>query len=209
MRAAAAIAFSILVALGMWQLHRRAWKAHILAQVDAAERAPPVPLGVAPPGPFAKVVAAGTLGPEQARYGAEVRETMGAQALTILHRDNAPPVLVDLGWLPDGTAIPGGPARIIGYARPPDRAGWLAAADDPAAHRFFTLDPAAIGVALGMPRLAPFTLVALAPGLPGGPAAADALPRPPDNHLQYAFTWFGLAGALVWVVVGYERRQRA
>ena len=34
---------------------------------------------------------------------------------------------------------------------------------------------------------------------PGDPVPATALPRPPNNHLQYAFTWFGLAAALVGV----------
>src|SRR6185437_363364 len=41
-----------------------------------------------------------------ALYGAEVRDTplgprMGAQLLTVLERDGAPPVLVDRGWIPE------------------------------------------------------------------------------------------------------------
>ena len=53
---------------------------------------------------------------------------------------------------------------------PATRPGWFSATDDPAARQFYTLDPAAIGAALGLPRVAPFILVAL------GPAAAGALP---------------------------------
>jgi surfeit locus 1 family protein len=32
------------------------------------------------------------------------------------------------------------------------------------------------------------------------------LPTPPNNHLQYAFTWFGLAGALLAVFVAWARK---
>lgn len=206
-----ALATALLIALGVWQLHRRAWKAGILARIDQAEQSPPVPL-TGTPAPFAKVVASGTLGPEWALYGAEVRETpvarMGAGLLEILHRPGASPVLVDLGWLPEGGAPALGPARITGYARPAEHPGWLSAPDDPVQRHFYTLDPAAIGKALGVPGLAPFTLVALGPSRIGAAAPADALPRPPNNHLQYAFTWFGLAAALLAVVAAYARGAR-
>ncbi len=67
-----------------------------------------------------------------------------------------------------------------------------------AARQFYTLDPKAIGAALGVPDPAPFTLVALGPSTAETyPAPAQHLPRPPNNHLSYAITWYGLAVALV------------
>ena len=68
------------------------------------------------------------------------------------------------------------------------------------------LDPAAIGASLGLPSVAPFTLVALGQ-VPRGalPIPARDLPRPPNNHLMYAFTWFGIAGALLAVFAAYCR----
>ena len=83
----------------------------------------------------------------------------------------------------------------MGYVRPPEHPRWFGATDDPAARRFFALDPAAIGAALGLAEVAPFTLVALGPA-GGVPEPAQALPRPPNDHLGYAITWFGLAGLL-------------
>ena len=71
--------------------------------------------------------------------------------------------------------------------------------------QFFTLDPAAIGAAVGEADPAPFTLVAMGPAVPGVyPAPAQHLPRPPNNHLSYVITWYGLAVSLavifgVWV----------
>ncbi len=211
---ATAIATALLIALGVWQLHRRDWKAGILAQIDAAEQAPAQPLGATPPKPFAKIEASGTLGPEWALYGADVRETgaasqMGSGLLEILHRPGAPPILVDLGWIPEGGKPVSGPAQITGYVRPADHAGWLSAPDDPAARHFYTLEPLTIGTALGVDNLAPFTIVALAPTSIAGAQPADALPRPPNNHLQYAFTWFGLAAALIAVFVAYARSKPA
>jgi surfeit locus 1 family protein len=76
--------------------------------------------------------------------------------------------------------------------------------------RFYTLNPYTIGHALGAPDAAPFMLVALknhlGAALPAdAPQPAEALPQPVNNHLQYAFTWFGLGGALIAVYLGWIR----
>ena len=200
---------AILVWLGVWQLHRLAWKEGILAQIAAAEAAPAIPLP-ANPSPFTKVHVQGRWADASGRYGVDVRTTpqgdrMGSFLLTPLLRDGAPPVLVNRGWLPEGVPPPPpGPATVEGYLHPADHPGWLSAADDPGERHFFTLDPARIGAALGVPDLEPFTLVAMGP--PGQlPSPAQTLPRPPNNHLSYALTWFGLAGALLVVFGSYVR----
>ena len=38
------------------------------------------------------------------------------------------------------------------------------------------------------------------------PEPASALPRPPNDHLNYALTWFGLAASLVAVFGAYVRK---
>lgn len=214
--AATAIAFALLISLGMWQLHRRAWKHAILADIARAEQAPAVPLTFIP-ARFTKVVAHGVWRPAVALYGVDVRQSddgttrMGAQRLQILERDHAPPLLVDQGWVPTEGAAPAaaeGPAFVEGYVRAPDHPRLLSAEDDLAGRHFYTLDPATIGNALGAPDAAPFTLVALGQARPGSPIPAESLPRPPDNHLQYAFTWFGLAAALAGVFVAWVTRKR-
>jgi surfeit locus 1 family protein len=134
---------------------------------------------------------------------------IGAQRLQVLARDGAPPVLVDEGWIPtEGKPPPAatGPARVEGYVRLADKPNFLSAEDDPAAKHFYTLDPGAIGAALGVTNLAPFTVVAMGAAPPGAPAPATELPRPPNNHLQYAFTWFGLAAALAGVFAVWVRK---
>jgi surfeit locus 1 family protein len=211
---ATAVALAILIALGVWQLHRLAWKEGLLAQIDAAEHAPPTPLAAttttATPALFTRVTATGTLrGEPHALYGSEVQnDHLGAQLVEILDRDHAPPIVVVLGWVATdrGKLHPvSGPATITGYIRLPESPNWLSAADDLQGRHFYTLAPATLGTALGAPDAAPFTLVALGPppASPNAPVPADALPRPVNNHLQYALTWFGLGAALLGVFVAW------
>jgi len=200
-----------LIGLGTWQLQRLAWKTELLARIAAAEAAPPVPLTAAPE-PFAKVAATGRFDHgREALLGIEVRGgALGARLLTPLLREGAEPVLVDRGWVPlEGggpVARPEGPVEVTGYVRPGERAGLFAAADDVAGRRFYTFDPAAIGAALGLPAVAPFGLVALGEAA-GLPEPARALPRPSNNHLGYAITWYGLAAALAGVFLVWARRR--
>jgi surfeit locus 1 family protein len=211
------VALCILVALGIWQLQRREWKAGILAAIDHAEAAPPIPMPADPP-QFAKVFVSGTLLPGRALYGVDVRDQLGgppregAQLMAVLARRDGPDVVVDLGWVPTdgGAPDPLLPATVQGYVRTPDHPGWLSANDDPARRHFYTLNPAVIATSLGVQNPAPFTLVAMGkPAGAGAPVPADALPRPPNNHLQYAFTWFGLGAALVGVFVSWVLQQKA
>jgi surfeit locus 1 family protein len=213
---ATAIALAILSALGVWQLHRLAWKQGLLAQIDTAEHAPPVPLAATTTAPalFTRVTASGTLrGEPHALYGSEVQGNhLGAQLVEILERDHAPPLVVVLGWVATdrGKLHPvSGPATITGYIRLPEQPNWLSAADDLEGRHFYTLAPATLATALGAPDAAPFTLVALgpAPASPSAPIPADALPRPVNNHLQYAFTWFGLGAALLGVFVAWAIKR--
>ncbi len=264
-----AVMFVILLGLGTWQVQRLAWKEAILAQIAQAESAPPMPLppttGTAIPPPFTKVAVTGTLMHDRsALYAAEVRDMrtgpeMGAYLIEPLQRKDAPPVLVERGWVPlkpiAPVVMPQGEVTIAGYVHAPSTPGLFSASDDVPGRHFYTLDPHAIGAALGLDNVAPFILIALAPtptegkmpqGMPtnevrtGGaiaagvatsriptsgtpptvasttdapaqttPTAAPAelpfpeqhLPRPPNNHLAYAITWYGLAGALLVIFI--------
>ncbi|CAH0197516.1 SURF1 family protein [Roseomonas sp. CECT 9278] len=202
---------AVLLALGTWQAQRLGWKAGILARIDAAEAGPAQPLP-ADPVPFTKVEAAGRLDHgRESLVGIEVRgATLGARLVTPLLRDGAPAILVDRGWVPlEGRATvdrPAGEVRVTAWVRPVERVGMFSATDDTAGRRFYTFDPVVIGPALDLPQLAPFGLVALGQG-PGLPQADRRLPRPSNNHLGYAITWYGLAVALAGVFLVWARRR--
>ncbi len=211
---ATVLSLAILISLGVWQLQRLHWKTGLIARIDAAEHAPPVPLAGRTPPLFTRVEVHGTLRADHlALYGAEVRGMhMGAQAVQLLDRPGQKPVAVVLGWVPTdaGPLTPSsGAADITGYVRLPEESSWLSATDDLEGRHFYTLNPTTIGAALGAADAAPFTLVALGGAAgPGRPEPATALPRPTNNHLQYAFTWFGLAGALAVVFASWALRKR-
>jgi surfeit locus 1 family protein len=200
---------AILLALGTWQVQRLQWKTALLDRLAAAEAMPGAPLAE-PPEPFAKVAVAGTFDHARAALlGLEVRgAVLGAHLLTPLLRDGAPAILVDRGWTPIEGAAPSRPEGAViveGFVHPGDRPGLFAATDDPVARRFYTLDPPAIGAALGL-EVAPYAIVALGPA--GNPDPARTLPRPTNNHLGYAITWYGLALALVGVVIAVLLRRK-
>lgn len=200
-----------LLGLGTWQAQRLAWKAGILARIDAAEASPAQPLPTDPE-PFTKVEVTGRLDhAREALVGIEVRgATLGARLVTPLLRDDAPAILVDRGWVPlDARGAIDRPAeevRVTAWVRPVERVGMFSATDDIAGRRFYTFDPTVIGPALALPRLAPFALVALGQG-PGLPQADRRLPRPSNNHLGYAITWYGLAVGLAGVFLVWARRR--
>jgi surfeit locus 1 family protein len=206
-------ALAILVALGTWQVHRLRWKTDMLAAIAASEAAPPVPLGAAP-ATFTKVEARGRFDhSREVRFGLEVRDNvLGTQLITPLLRDGAPPLLVDRGWVPmagsQPIARPEGEVAVTGWILPSEPGGWLAAQDDIPGRQFYSFDTATIGNALGLPAIAPFGLVALADASAGAlPDPARSLPRPPNNHLGYVITWYGLALALLGVFAVWMRRR--
>ncbi len=205
-----AVMLAMLVALGVWQLHRLQWKLGLLAEIDRAEASAPVPLP-AHPLPFTKVSVTGHLRTDlSALYGVDVHDVpggtaIGAQLIQPLERPGQEPLLVDRGWIREGqTGIPGGDVTVVGYVRDPATPGAFSPDDDVVGRHFYTLDPAKIGAALGLPQVAPFTLIAMGDG--GMPEPASALPRPPNDHLNYALTWFGLALSLLAVFGAYVRK---
>ncbi len=216
-----AVMLAILLGLGFWQLRRLKWKQGILAEIASAEAAPAVAL---PPHPtrFEKVAITGRFHPGMAVfYADEVRAlgpaiVQGAYWLAPLFRPGHRPVLVNLGWVPEAwhQPLPAGTITVTGYVDPAGHRGWFAAKDNIAGRHFYTLDPHTIAQALDIGPVAPYTLVALAgpaPSVPPAapPFAATHLPRPPNNHFQYALTWFGLAGvlAVMFLKFAYDTRR--
>jgi surfeit locus 1 family protein len=214
---AAAITFALLITLGIWQLHRLAWKNGIIAEIRQAQDAAPIPLP-ANPSPFEKVIVTGTWLPGKAAlYGDEVHDAPngpvpGAELIMPLQRSDGAVVLVDLGWVPEAAPVPLAvpPVAPVGYIHAPIQANWVSPPDDPGAELYYTLDPQKIGAGLGLAKVAPYILIVLGPLPPPGssaPQPAQELPTPPDNHYEYALTWFGFAGVLVFQFIFFARKR--
>jgi cytochrome oxidase assembly protein ShyY1 len=105
------------------------------------------------------------------------------------------------------------PVTLTGYIRFPESAGMLTPPENPAKRLWFTRDHLAMARALGWGErgrpVAPFYIDL------EQPAPASGIPKPgplqvhlKDDHLQYAVTWFALAGAVVIAFAVWWRAQR-
>lgn len=223
----ALLAFAALIALGTWQIERKAWKETLIAALTERLAAPLHALPSAKDWPqldrasneYRRVKFAATFD--------NSREALVFAAATAFRPDVTSPgdwvftparladgsiVVVNRGFVPDArrdpqTRIAGqisGPVEIAGALRWPDDRHWFTPADDPAHNLWFTRDPAAIATAKGLDSrtvtVAPFYVELEAPTPPGGlPQPAKLIVALPDNHLQYALTWYGLAAVLAAV----------
>ena len=216
---ATAIAFAFLVGLGVWQLKRLAWKEDLLARVHVAQTAPAVPItgvlqAAAKGGDvgYRRVTAIcpGLASAPYIELYAIIDGEMGSRLISACRLDGAPygSILVDRGFVaatisarPPVDANDQRPTGIRGVLRTPERKTFIQPANDPAHHRFFGRQIAPLASALHAPNPAPLFLMAETSSNPEWQALKPA-PLPvdiPNNHFQYALTWFGLAGALLAV----------
>ena len=116
-------------------------------------------------------------------------------------------VLVNRGWVPEGWREPEGGAclKAYGVTRVSETPGSFTPPNDPATKRFHWVDVPAIAEALGLPKDTPLVQLARAGDRDRGNAAPTSFPAPaaladlrafkvaPEDHVNYAATWGGLA----------------
>lgn len=144
-------------------------------------------------------------------------ERVGWHVITPLTSSDGAVLMVDRGFVPDVLRDPAkraqgeieGPVTVTGLARTPEIQGAFVPDNEVAANRWFWRDLAGMTHALfpgGAPEVAPFFLEAEKSDVPGGwPEGGQTHLELPNNHLQYAITWFLLAGALVVIYMVYVR----
>lgn len=219
-----ALGLSILCGLGIWQLVRLAEKREYLAELDQRIAAPPISLAEAlrrsqagEDAEFLKLSATGKFAPASLYKQATFKGGPGWQVLTLFTSDDGIAVLVDRGTIPEALRQvqpqpAEQPATVIGVVRRHDRGqGFFDPENDPASATWYWWDlPAMLGSQTIAPeaRVAPFVLQAL-PQAGGAP-----LPVPenldagiPNNHLNYALTWFALALCLAVIAGMLARRE--
>jgi surfeit locus 1 family protein len=218
---ATAIALLILCGLGAWQLQRLAWKRAVLTHVAALRTAPAQSLddvlSLAARGQdvdFTRVRAIckriGTA-PFLELYALRDGH-IGSRLISACEVDSGPyrSILVDRGFVAD--IISARPpvqtgeqtdlvaaSATIGVLRKPDHGNAFSPPNTP--DRWYTRDIPAMAAALEAPKPAPIMLMAETSSNPEWKALVPS-PLPteiPNRHLEYAITWFGLAGALVGV----------
>lgn len=217
---AALAALAILVGLGTWQLARKDEKEALIARIVERTRAAPE----APPAPsawdaardeFRHVRVSGTFLNEKetlvhglAPGDVPGNALQGFAVLTPLKRADGGIVLVNRGFVPTELRRPqdrpaslvAGETSVTGILRASEARTLFVPAPDPARGEWFNRDIAGIAAAQGLGEVAPYLIEAdAAPGAKSWPRGGQLRVDLPNNHLQYAFTWFGIAGCLVGV----------
>jgi len=223
--ALALLAFIGFLALGQWQLERRAWKLDLIERVEQRVDAPPV---VAPTDAdidpqefeYLRVRLHGEfLHQRETLVQASTRLGSGYWVLTPLRRQDGTTVLVNRGFVPPENrhraqrreGEPRGPVTVTGLLRPSEPGGAFLRDNAPEQDRWYSRDVAAIAEARGLDRVAPYFVDAEAPPLAEGggagqPVAGLTVIQFRNNHLVYALTWFMLA-LMVAGGAGYAARE--
>jgi surfeit locus 1 family protein len=224
--AAVVVGLAILVALGTWQLHRRSIKQTLIARIETRMTSEPVDWPVALDAlrrgkdvDFLRVRISGRYrsGP-QFHLFSQLQGQSGWQLVAVLESDGGPAVLVDRGFVPDelkdaaALRVTGGQVTITGILRLHQMARGLFTPDnDAAANQWFWWDISAMAAAAGLASGdVPEAIVHREPQTadPMWPKAMGAdLAGIPNNHLQYAMTWYALAIVLAVMAFIFARTR--
>jgi cytochrome oxidase assembly protein ShyY1 len=230
---------ALLLGLGIWQLQRRVEKHALIAALTERLAAAPVSLphpaqwsGLSPAQDEFRRVSFDAVYqrlPDAMVYssGSAVRDDIsgpGTWSFLPARLPDGEIIVINAGFVQNtmqdrpvedravAPLITGQSAKLTGYLRFPEQAGLLTPPEDPVKRLWFTRDHRAMAKALGWGQVAPFYVDLELP------VPANGIPKPGplevhlrDEHLQYAITWFGLAGAVmiafaVWLR-GYRRRD--
>ena len=224
------------VGLGVWQLQRRVEKHALIAALTERLAAAPQPLpapaqwrALTPAkDEFRRVSFTATyrsrLDAMVYGSGSAVRDDIsgpGTWAFLPAQLPDGETIAVNAGFVPNtmqdrnlqdravAQLVTGRPVVLTGYIRFPEAAGVLTPAEDHTKRLWFTRDHLAMAQALGWDKVAPFYIDLETP------VPANGIPKPgplevhlKDDHMQYAITWFGLAGAVVIAFAVWWRAQR-
>jgi len=221
-------ALAVLLGLGIWQLERKAWKEGLIETLT--QRLESDPAELPKPADWPRLDASNAefqrvrLNVQFRKAQDETRDalvyTSGSQlrddvkgsgffVFTPARLAGGQTIVVNRGFVPDKNYPQAeGAQEIIGVLRWPEPPSMFVP-DRDSAGTWFVRDHLAMARTLGWGDVAPFTIEQEDPVPPGGlPHPSVLKVRLRNDHLQYAITWFGLAGVLVIMFAVWARRQR-
>jgi surfeit locus 1 family protein len=196
---------AILVALGVWQVQRLAWKEAIVADINGRITATPVDLPTSPDpeiDAYLPVTVSGEIGAEALHVLVSQKQT-GAG-----YRVIAPLTLGFTATQNKDTIDTAGRASITGNLQWPQEVDSFTPEADTERNIWFARNVPRMAETLNTEPLLVVTREA-----EGGDPKIAPLPvdtaRIPNDHLQYAITWFSLAAIWLAMTVLFLRRRRA
>jgi surfeit locus 1 family protein len=217
------VIFAVALGLGIWQMERREWKRGILDRMAVNQATAPISLDELLKGDplrheYGRIKVAGTFAHDKEFYLAarSLKNKVGLQVVTPLVTDDGRIVLFDRGWIPQETKDPArrapgqvqGRVELTGIVRRNQERRQFAPENVPDRNVWFHVDvPLMRSMAGGKPdpKLDAFFLEADAAANPGGvPVGGQTRLDIPNDHLQYAITWFLIALAMAGVYLAYH-----
>lgn len=216
-------ALAILLALGTWQMQRKAWKEDLIASISARVNQPPVPLAAALAQSdgrleYARVRARGMFqhDAEQFLWAPDPRLGPGYDIVTPIRLGDGRFILVNRGYVTEVLKAPSarsqgqvaGEVEIVGLLREPHPRSMFSPDHDKKTGVWFWRDldgmaQAALGAEAGK-AIRLFLDAEASPANPGGwPKGGATRLTLPNRHLEYALTWYGLAATLVAVLAAF------
>ncbi|MBR9838423.1 MAG: SURF1 family protein [Rhodobacteraceae bacterium] len=198
------IGAGILVGLGLWQMQRLEWKQAVLAEIESRISGAPEPLPkmIAPEEQrYQPVELDGEILPGEVRVLVSQKQIGAGYRIVSPFRTGDRLVLLDRGFTADAfkdAARRTGPVHVTGNLHWPDDRNSATPENDTKANIWFARDIGAMAETLGTEPL-----LVIARSVAGGDPNIDPLPVDtggiPNDHLQYAITWFSLA--VVWLIM--------
>lgn len=213
----AVVGFGLLVGLGTWQMQRLAWKEALIASIDRRLHAKPRPIAeiekqFAATGDvdYEPVEVEGVFDHAGERHFLATHDAAsGFFVYTPLTLPDSRAVFVNRGFVPYDRKDPAkrpeslveGIVTVTGLARDAlrEKPSFLVPDNDPAKNVFYWKDRIAMTTSVGLDpdKALPFFIDAGPAPNPGGlPVGGVTIVDLPNNHLQYALTWYGLAATL-------------
>lgn len=199
----------VLIGLGKWQLDRLAWKEAILADIEARISAAPVMLpdeANSQADRYLPVRVTGEMGERVLRVLVSRKQVGAGYRLISALDTGARRVLLDRGFLEvaDDVPTPGGEVTVTGNLHWPDDRLSSTPENDVAGNTWFARDIVQMAEELGAEPLLIVAREVSPPEQGVTPLPVDTAGIPND-HLEYAITWFSLAviwaamtGAFIW-----------
>ncbi|MFD1913140.1 SURF1 family protein [Halodurantibacterium flavum] len=197
---------AILLSLGFWQVQRLHWKEAVIAEIEAQIHADPVPLPDAPDPAtdrYRPVMLRGQTTGEELHVLVS-RRGMGAGFLVVsaFETEDGRRVLLDRGYVREAqrrAPRPPVPLDVTGNLNWPQEADGYTPDPDPVRELWFARDVPRMAEALGTEPVLVVARESTGDGIEAMPVDTSAIP---NDHLNYAITWFLLAA--VWAgMTGY------
>jgi surfeit locus 1 family protein len=193
-----------LLALGVWQVERLAWKRSRLAASPV-----PAPVTATSSDAYRRVRATGEFIPARDSFvQASTVRGPGWWVMTPLRSKDMRIILVNRGYVPKhaAPAPPAGVVSVAGLLRLTEPGGGFLRHNDPAADRWYSRDVAAIAARRGLGAVSPYFIDADASAAASAmdPVGGLTVIHFHNNHLAYAITWFILTvmaagGFIIWI----------